>query len=60
MSAQQWVPWIPGKSVIRKAPHAMTRKILSWMACARCGLLALRNEATRRALKRPCVWEEEA
>jgi hypothetical protein len=35
--------------------HQMTRKILHWRYCARCGLMNLKNDATRRALRAPCV-----
>lgn len=33
-------------------------KRISWPLCSRCGLLALRNDATRKALREPCVIEE--
>lgn len=38
--------------------HAMTKRIFHWPYCARCGLLALKNEPTRRALRAPCVVYE--
>lgn len=41
------------------AEHSMRSiKRLSWPVCARCGLLALRNDATRKALREKCVVEE--
>jgi hypothetical protein len=31
---------------------------LHWPVCSRCGLIALKNERTRKALKAACVvWE---
>lgn len=58
----QWVQWDPSKvkTVMRRGPHQMTQKLLHWRYCARCGLLNLKNDSTRRALKRECVTEEEA
>ncbi len=54
-----WEPWRERKAVLRTAPHAFTRKVLHWSACSRCGLIALRNEVTRAAMRRQCVvWED--
>ncbi len=59
----KWVPWddsLVSAPVRRRGAHAMTRgfKRLPWRFCAHCGLMNLKNEATRQALKRPCeVWE---
>lgn len=33
-------------------------KRMPWPRCSRCGLLRLKNEATRRAANAPCVTEE--
>ncbi len=56
---QQWVPWTgPTKGTVRRGPHQMTKRILHWPYCARCGLVALKNEASRQALRRECVTEE--
>lgn len=49
-----------GKKV--RGAHSMTGtlKRMPWPYCTRCGLLALRNEPTRRALKEPCeTWEDD-
>lgn len=32
---------------------------LSWLVCVRCGLVALANEATKRAMKRPCEGADD-
>jgi hypothetical protein len=42
------------KRKIQRAPHSMTMKLLNWHYCSRCGILNLKNEATRKALKEGC------
>lgn len=39
--------------------HAFNRKVLHYQACSRCGLLPLKNDATRRAMREPCVVYED-
>lgn len=57
----QWVEWKgPTKGRVVRGPHAMTRRVLHWPYCARCGLVALKNDRSRAALKRECVTEEDA
>jgi hypothetical protein len=51
--------FLADKGQRRTGPHAMTGRVLNWAHCSRCGLLALKNDATRRALKEPCVWYED-
>lgn len=34
------------------------RPPMPWRFCVNCGLLALKNDATRRALRAACEWEE--
>lgn len=56
---EKWVPWTgPTKGTIKRGPHQMTKRVLHWTYCARCGLVALKNDVTRRALKAQCVTEE--
>lgn len=56
-----WIPWDGKvKSKIVRGPHNMSKRILHWPYCARCGLVALKNEATRKALRKECVTEEDA
>lgn len=43
----------------RRGPHAMTGKVLHWPYCKRCGLVGLKNDITRAALRRECEWEED-
>jgi hypothetical protein len=35
-------------------PHSFTKKICHWWYCARCGLIALNNDATRNAMAKGC------
>lgn len=35
------------------------RRGIPWPCCSRCGLLYLKNEATRRAIKQACVTIED-
>ena len=39
--------------------HSFNRKVLNWVYCSGCGLLALNNEVTRRAMNKPCPSMEE-
>lgn len=39
-------------------PHSFTKRILHWPYCDRCGLVALRNEPTRRLMAKLCTIEE--
>jgi hypothetical protein len=40
-------------------PHRMTERVLNWSYCAACGLVAMRNEASRRALASACEGKRE-
>ena len=59
------IDWVPfderAKAKVRRGPHVMTKRLkrLPWPYCARCGLVALKNDASRAALKRECVTLEE-
>jgi hypothetical protein len=59
------ITWIPFDQIpagkIKRGPHAMTGRMkrLPWPYCRRCGLIALKNDATRAALKRECVTVED-
>lgn len=61
MSRQEWVPWTgPTRGTIRKGPHTMSGRMkrLPWPYCLKCGLIALKNVTSRKALKAECVVEE--
>lgn len=38
--------------------HDMGRQVLNWRCCKHCGILGLKNEATRKALRGKCVSVE--
>ncbi len=38
-----------------RGEHAFTRRALHWPYCAHCGLMLLRNPATEKLRKAPCV-----
>jgi hypothetical protein len=39
--------------------HSFVLRICSWFYCARCGLILLNNDATRRAASSPCRNRED-
>lgn len=39
--------------------HSFTKRILSWQYCAKCGLVALKNEATFKAMKAKCPGDDD-
>lgn len=42
-----------------RAHHDMSKRILHWPYCAHCGIVRLRNAATEKVLRAPCVtWED--
>lgn len=47
------------KGTRRREAHSFTKRILHWPYCAHCGLVLLKNEATRRAAKALCEWEDD-
>lgn len=58
----QWLPFDErSKAKVKRGPHVMTGKLkrLPWVFCKRCGLLNLKNEASRRALRAECVTLED-
>lgn len=42
----------------RTGTHNMSKRVISWPYCSNCGLIALKNDATRKALKQACTWED--
>jgi hypothetical protein len=39
--------------------HAFTRRVLHWPYCQHCGMVLLKNEASRRAAGAVCVRIED-
>ncbi len=64
MSKQTWyevkdvAAFLADKGKTRRGAHSMTRPLMHWRYCSHCGLLNLKNDATRRALRQPCVSVE--
>lgn len=42
----------------RTGVHNLTQKVLHWLYCGNCGLVALKNDVSRKALKGACTWED--
>ncbi len=59
MSKIEWVPYVERAHAVHRGPHRFTKRILHWPYCAGCGLVALKNEATRQRMRQPCEWEAE-
>lgn len=59
-----WVPWDGrGQAQKRTGAHRLTgtfgkKSRVAYRYCVQCGIVNLRNDATRKALRKPCVWEE--
>lgn len=43
----------------KTVPHSFTKKVMSWVYCSGCGLVALNNESTRKRIARNCESMEE-
>lgn len=50
--------WLNAKGQWRTGPHIMKRRVCHWLACTRCGLVQLKNDVSRKAVSKPCRWEE--
>lgn len=46
------------KGTKRVRPHSFSRRVLSWPYCEHCGLLLLKNDATRAEARKQCVVYE--
>lgn len=43
------------KGIKKAGPHNMKGRIHHWPYCTNCGLVALKNKVSRKALKAKCV-----
>jgi hypothetical protein len=43
----------------QKVAHSFTKKVCHWFYCSGCGLVALKNESTRKRMQEPCDAMEE-
>ena len=48
------------KMKFKRVPHHFNRKVMHWFYCSGCGLVALKNEITQKAMRKPCNSMEEA
>lgn len=57
----EWVAWDHTKKAREvRGPHNLSgKKILHWQFCRRCGLMALKNDESRRLLRKQCVTLED-
>lgn len=46
------------RGTVKSMPHNLNVAVLHWRYCSRCGLIALKNDASRKAMKAACVVEE--
>lgn len=45
---------------VREGQHKFVKlKSIAWLVCCRCGLVALRNAATKAAIRAKCKWFED-
>ena len=51
--------FMTNKGTVRRGVHAFTRKICHWPYCAHCGLVALKNDVSRKAAKAACEYEDD-
>ena len=51
--------WKQQQRTFKTTQHDFNKKIVSWMYCSGCGLVALNNEATRKRMQKPCVSMED-
>jgi hypothetical protein len=43
----------------KTVPHQFTIKVFNWLSCTGCGLVTLKNEATRKRMTESCVSMED-
>lgn len=57
------IDWVPlkdrGKANVRRGPHRMAGKVLNWRYCLQCGTIELKNDATRKHLRKQCEWLDD-
>lgn len=42
-----------------KRPHSFNDRICGFAYCTRCGLIAVSNDITRKAIQKPCPGADE-
>jgi len=57
--AQDYAARLKSKKLFKTVPHQFTRKVFNWLSCTGCGLVTLKNEATRKRMQESCVSMED-
>jgi len=57
--AQTYQAKLTSSKQFRTTPHQWNGKICSWVYCTGCGLVALRNDSTRKRMQQGCESMEE-
>ena len=57
--AQDYQARIANQKRFKTVPHQFTRKVFNWLSCTGCGLVTLKNEATRKRMQESCVSMED-
>ncbi len=56
LSSKDARAFITSKGTKHVGTHVMKEQLLHWRFCSNCGLLNLKNEVTRLAMRKACVW----
>lgn len=51
--------WKQQQKAFKAVPHVFSKKIVSWMYCSGCGLVALNNDVTRKRMQQSCEAMED-
>jgi hypothetical protein len=57
LSPEETGEFLRSKGRLRRGGHSMTKRLMHWPVCAACGLVGLKNKATKKAMK-VCVTYE--
>jgi len=47
------------QKAFKKVPHQFNKKVCHWSYCSGCGLVALKNDATRKRMAQSCESMED-
>ena len=51
--------WESKQKTFKTTKHIFNKKIVSWVYCSGCGLVALNNDSTRKRMTKPCESMED-
>jgi len=57
--AQDYMAKLLNAKKFKTVPHQWNGKICSWVYCTGCGLVALRNDSTRKRMQQGCESMED-